>query len=217
MGTGIQWPCNDEHPDGTEHIYTDGIFNTMAGYCETYGHDIVTGGEITPEEYKADDPAGKAIIRAADYQAPHEVPDKDYPLWLTTGRLVYHFHTRTKTGRSPQLYNAEPDAYVQISEDDAAALDIKEGDMVHVESPRGEMYAPARIGKIVKGLIFIPFHYGYWDKPGRLRAANELTIFEWDAVSKQPHFKYAAVRIEKATGMKQMLAGIKDVFSDITK
>jgi anaerobic selenocysteine-containing dehydrogenase len=189
----------------------------MAGYCETYGHDMVTGGEITPEEYKANDPAGRAIIRAADYQAPHEVPDNDYPLWLTTGRLVYHFHTRTKTGRSPQLNDAEPDAYVQLSEDDAAAYSIREGDMVHVQSARGEMYAPARVGKIAKGLIFIPFHYGYWDKPGRLRAANELTIFEWDAVSKQPHFKYSAVKIEKATGMKQMLAGIKDVFSDVTK
>lgn len=217
-GTGIQWPCNDNHPDGTEHIYTDGIFNTSADYCETYGHDLETGGEITPEEYRASDPKGKAIIRAAEYQPPHEQPDKEYPLWMTTGRLVYHFHTRTKTGRSPELTAAAPDAFVQISEEDAASFGISEGDMVHVESRRGEIYAPAVIGNIIQGLIFVPFHYGYWDKPGRLRAANELTIFEWDAVSKQPHFKYTAVRIKKADkGIKGVIAGLKDVFSDVTK
>ncbi|HLP74999.1 MAG TPA: molybdopterin dinucleotide binding domain-containing protein, partial [Bacteroidales bacterium] len=217
-GNGIQWPCNEEHPDGTEHIYTDGIFNTSADYCETYGHDMITGGEITPEEYKASDPKGKAIIRAAEYQPPHEQPDKEYPLWMTTGRIVYHFHTRTKTGRSPELTAAAPDAYVQMSQEDAASSGIMEGDMVHVESRRGEIFAPAVIGNIVKGLIFVPFHYGYWDKPGRLRAANELTIFEWDPVSKQPHFKYTAVRIKKADkGLKGVFTGLKDVFSDVTK
>jgi predicted molibdopterin-dependent oxidoreductase YjgC len=216
--SGIQWPCNEQHPDGTEHIYTDGIFNTSADYCETYGHDMITGGEISPEEYKANDPGGRAIIRAADYQPPHELPDKEYPLMLTTGRLVYHFHTRTKTGRSPQLNNAAPDAFVQLSKEDAATYGISEGDMVHVESSRGEMYAPTKIGKIIPGLIFIPFHYGYWDKPGRLRAANELTIFEWDAISKQPHFKYTAVRIKKADkGIKGVITGLKDIFSDVTK
>jgi anaerobic selenocysteine-containing dehydrogenase len=217
-GSGIQWPCNEQHPDGTERIYTDGVFNTRADYCETYGHDMITGGEITPEDYKANDPKGRAIIRAAEFQPPHELPDKDYPLMLTTGRIVYHFHTRTKTARSPQLNDAAPDAFVQISEEDAVEYKISEGDMVHVESPRGEMYAPARIGKIIRGHVFIPFHYGYWDKPGRYRAANELTIFEWDAVSKQPHFKYSAVRIKKAdTGIKGMITGLKDMFSDVTK
>jgi anaerobic selenocysteine-containing dehydrogenase len=214
-GSGIQWPCNEKHPDGTEHLYTDGVFNTAADYCETYGHDIVTGGEITPEEYRASDPAGKAIIRVAEYLPPHEIPDKDYPLWLTTGRVVYHFHTRTKTARSPELNEAAPDAFVQISSEDAVTYNIKEGDMVHVESPRGEIYAPAVIGNIIPGHVFVPFHYGYWDKADRLRAANELTIYEWDSVSKQPHFKYAAVRIKKAeSGFKTLLSGIKDIFSD---
>jgi anaerobic selenocysteine-containing dehydrogenase len=214
-GSGIQWPCNEQHPDGTEHLYTDGVFNTSANYCETYGHDLVTGGEITPEEYRASDPGGRAFIRAAEYLPPHEMPDKEYPLWLTTGRVVYHFHTRTKTARSPELNAAAPDAYVQISEEDAVTYNIKEGDMVHVESPRGEIFAPAVIGNIIQGHIFVPFHYGYWDKPDRLRAANELTIYEWDAVSKQPHFKYAAVRIRKAeSGIKSLLSGIKDIFSD---
>jgi len=197
-GSGIQWPCNDTFPNGTEHLYTDGVFNTSADYCETYGHDLTTGGAVSPEAYKAHDPKGKAFIRAADYEPPHEEPDAEYPLWLTTGRVVYHFHTRTKTGRSQELNNAAPDSFVQISAEDAAKYGIAEGDMIEIESRRGRVIEPARIGNILPGLVFIPFHYGYWDHPGRSRAANELTITEWDPISKQPHYKYAAVRIRKA-------------------
>jgi anaerobic selenocysteine-containing dehydrogenase len=69
--------------------------------------------------------------------------------------------------------------------------------MVEVASRRGTVKEPARVGDIEPGLVFIPFHYGYWDKDDRTRAANELTITEWDPVSKQPHYKYAAVRIRK--------------------
>ncbi|MDZ8053382.1 MAG: molybdopterin oxidoreductase family protein [Aulosira sp. ZfuVER01] len=196
-GSGIQWPCNEQHPDGTPHLYTDGVFNTDPDYCENYGHDLDTGAAVTPEEYRANNPAGKAVLKAADYIPPHEQPDADYPLWLTTGRLVYHFHTRTKTGRSPALNDAAPDAYVQISKEDATKYGIASGDLVEVESRRGKVVEPATIGDIEPGLVFIPFHYGYWDEPNRSRAANELTITEWDAVSKQPHFKYAAVRIRK--------------------
>lgn len=202
QGSGIQWPCNEQFPDGTPHLYTDGVFNTSADYCETYGYDLVTGGEITPEEYHADDPKGKAFLKAAHYQPPHEQPDEEYPLWLTTGRVVYHFHTRTKTGRSPRLQAAAPDAFVQISTQDAAKYGIVDGDMIEITSRRGRVVEPARIGGIEPGLVFIPFHYGYWDHPDRPRAANELTITEWDRVSKQPHYKYAAVRIRKIDGAR---------------
>jgi len=200
-GPGIQWPCNEQYPDGTRHLYTDGVFNTAADYCETYGHDFDTGAAVTQQEYKATDPKGKAFLKGSDYLPPHEVPDEDYPLWLTTGRLVYHFHTRTKTGRSKELQDAAPDGYVQISEQDAAKYNITEGDMIAVTSRRGKVIEPAKIGGIEPGTVFIPFHYGYWDNDERPRAVNELTITEWDAVSKQPHFKYAAVRIAKADGI----------------
>ena len=196
-GSGIQWPCNDEHPNGTERLYTDGVFNTSAEYCEDYGHDLATGAAITPEEYHAIDPKGKAFLKAADYVPPEEQPDAQDPFWFTTGRVVDHFHTRTKTGRAPELNRASPDAYVQISEEDAQEYGIGEGDMVEVESRRGSLQAPARIGNIERGHLFVPFHYGYWDGPNRHRAANELTITGWDPVSKQPHFKFAAVRIKK--------------------
>lgn len=196
QGSGIQWPCNEQFPDGTSHLYSNGIFNTSVDYCETYGHSLVTGAQVTPEEYRAHDPQGKAFLRSADYQPPHEQPDREYPLWLTTGRVVYHFHTRTKTGRSPELQKAAPDAFVQISTEDAAKYGIVDGDTIEVTSRRGRVVEPVRIGGIEPGLVFIPFHYGYWDDPGCPRAANELTITEWDPVSKQPHYKYAAVRIK---------------------
>jgi ferredoxin-nitrate reductase len=198
-GSGIQWPCNVQHPNGTKHIYTDGVFNTELEYCETYGHDLDTGAAVTKEEYKAKNPHGKAFLKGADYREPHEVPDEEYPLMLTTGRVVYHFHTRTKTGRSKELVDAAPDAYVQISEEDAAKYGLKDGDMVEVTSRRGKVVEPVKIGNIIRGHLFIPFHYGYWDDPGRTRAANELTITEWDPISKQPHFKYAAVSMKKAS------------------
>jgi ferredoxin-nitrate reductase len=198
QGSGIQWPCNEQYPNGAKHLYTDGVFNTELEYCETYGHDLDTGAAVTKEEYKCKDPHGKAFLKGADYREPHETPDEEYPLMLTTGRVVYHFHTRTKTGRSKELVDAAPDAYVQISGEDASKYGLKEGDMVEVTSRRGKVVEPVRIGNIIPGHVFIPFHYGYWDKPGRSRAANELTITEWDPVSKQPHFKYAAVNLQKA-------------------
>ncbi len=198
-GSGIQWPCNETYPDGTAHLYTDGVFNTRADYCETFGQDFDTGAAVSEEEYRAHDPQGKALIKPAAYRAPAEEPDADYPLWLTTGRVVYHFHTRTKTGRSRQLRDAAPDAFVQMAPEDARHYGVAEGDMVQLESRRGLMQAPARLGDIEPGLVFVPFHYGSWDDPGRPRAANELTIPAWDPVSKQPHFKFAAVRLSKVT------------------
>ncbi|MCU7492628.1 MAG: nitrate reductase [Ignavibacteria bacterium] len=196
-GSGIQWPCNEQFPDGAERIYTDFHFNTGFEDCETFGHDLDTGAVTSPQEYKAIDPEGKAWLRAADFHSPHETPDEEYPFWLTTGRVVYHFHTRTKTGRSKELYDAAPDAFLQISETDAPRLGIKEGDWVEVTSRRGMVQMQAAVGNIEPGHLFIPFHYGYWDGDFRPRAANELTITEWDPVSKQPHFKYAAVKISK--------------------
>jgi anaerobic selenocysteine-containing dehydrogenase len=202
-GSGVPWPCNEQNPDGTERLYTDGVFNTDPDYCETYGHDLSTGAEFTEQDYRAKEPGGRAFLHAVDYQPSPEVPGDEYPLLLTTGRTVYQFHTRTKTGRAPQLDAAAPDAWVQISVEDAARLGIAEGDLVGVASPRGAIQAPARIGRVRPGVIFVPFHYGYFDvdQPDRIpRAANELTVTAWDPVSKQPIFKVAAVRIAKLAG-----------------
>ena len=199
-GSGIPWPCNDQHPDGSVRYYTDLIFATDPDYCESYGHDLLTGTPIKAEDYRSKDPKGRAFLRPAEYIPPMEEPDEEYPFFLTTGRVVYHFHTRTKTGRSRKLRNAAPDAFIQVNDDDARRLGIKEGEMLRVSSRRGMAEAPARIGDIEPGTLFMPFHYGYWDDPGRRRAANELTLYECDPVSKQPHFKYAAAKLEKVEG-----------------
>ncbi|WP_138414650.1 molybdopterin oxidoreductase family protein [Sinomonas gamaensis] len=205
-GSGIQWPCNDEHPDGTERLYEDGKFFSAPDYCESYGRDLVTGAPLDETEYKALNPSGKAILKAAAYVPAHELPSEDFPFILITGRTLYHFHTRTKTGRTPELQAAAPDVWVEISEADAAVVGISEGDLLEVASPRGSLQAKARITRIRKGVVFVPFHYGYWDTEGGHepdgagRAANELTITDWDACSKQPIFKTAAVSVKRTTG-----------------
>ncbi len=196
-GSGVRWPCNEHFPQGTERLYTDGVFNTASDYCQTYGHTLVDGGEIAESAYRAENPAGRALIKAAEYQPPPETPDSEYPLIATTGRVVYHWHTRTKTGRVPPLQDAAPDAFVQISEGDAAAQSIHEGDWVELRTRRGSILVRARIGRIRPGHVFVPFHYGYWDHWNRKRAANEFTLSQWDPVSKQPYLKSSTARLIK--------------------
>jgi anaerobic selenocysteine-containing dehydrogenase len=196
---GIQWPCNADNPDGTERLYADGQFWADPDYCEAYGKDLITGAPLEPTEYRAMNPSGKAVIKAAEYVPPHEAPRPDYPFVLITGRTVYHFHTRTKTGRAPQLQASAPSPWVEISKADARRLHIAEGDHVEVRTPRGCVAAPARVSGIRDGVLFVPFHYGYWDvdDDGHHRAANELTITDWDPCSKQPIFKTAAAQIRR--------------------
>ena len=174
------------------------MFNTAFDHCETFGHDLATGAAITPEQYRERDPKGKAWIKAAEYSPPPEKPDAEYPFLLITGRVAHHFHTRTKTGRAPELDAAAPDVFIQLAEADAADLGVSDGDVVEVHSRRGFVRGPVRIGDIEAGNVFIPFHYGASDGRGDHRAANDLTITGWDAVSKQPYFKYAAVAVRRA-------------------
>lgn len=206
-GSGVPWPCNEENPDGRVRLYGDGVFPTDPSYCESYGHDLLTGATTGATVYKATVEPGKAWLKALDFTPPHEEPDDAYPFRYSTGRTVYHFHTRTKTARSKPLDRAAPDAWLEMASSDADGLGISEGDMVRVTSRRGEIEVPVRVSDIRAGSVFAPFHYGYWDggngigPNGRPRAANELTLTEWDPVSKQPVFKTAAVRIQKtATG-----------------
>jgi len=201
--SGVQWPCTDEAPGGTERLYTDGRFNTDPDYSEGYGHDLLTGAAFSEDEYRAREPGGRAFLQAQEWTPPPETTDERRPLVFTTGRTVYHFHTRTKTARAPQLQSAAPEAWVELSAADAAERGIAEGDRVRVESARGAIEVPARISGIRPGVAFAPFHYGYWDLPGgdapagAGRAANELTLSAWDPVSKQPLYKVAAVSVTR--------------------
>ncbi|MFD2090869.1 molybdopterin oxidoreductase family protein [Blastococcus deserti] len=199
-GSGIQWPCTEDSPDGTERLYADGRFYSDPEYCESYGRDILTGAPFEESDYKAMNPDGKAIIRAAEFVPPHEMPSRDRPFILITGRTLYHFHTRTKTGRAPQLQAAAPEVWVEMSPGDAGRLGVGEGDLLEVSTARGSVRARLRISEIRDGVLFLPFHYGYWDDPGAVengRAANELTLTDWDPASKQPIFKTAAAAVRK--------------------
>ncbi|MGY1634404.1 molybdopterin oxidoreductase family protein [Geodermatophilus sp. SYSU D01186] len=209
-GSGIQWPCTEQHPDGTEHIYADGRFWAEPDYCESYGRDLVTGAPLDETEYRALNPSGRAVLKAAEYLPPHELVSQEFPFQLVTGRTLYHFHTRTKTGRAPQLQAAAPEVWVEMAASDAADRGWAEGDLLEVTTPRGRVQGRLRISGIRPGVLFLPFHYGYGDEPGgwepdgeRGRAANELTLTDWDACSKQPIFKTAAAavtRLAAATG-----------------
>src|SRR4051812_29500634 len=168
------------------------------GILRELRRDLVTGAPVEPTEYKALNPQGKAVLKAAEYLPPHELPSEDYPYQLITGRTLYHFHTRTKTSRAPQLQAAAPEVWVEASTMDAEREGWAEGDLLRVSTPRGDVTARLRISGIRERVLFLPFHYGYWDTedgaaPGDTgRAANELTITDWDPASKQPIFKTGA-------------------------
>ena len=172
-------------------------FRPAADRCESYGHDLATGAAVTETQFRRRQPDGRAILKATAYEPAYELPDAEYPLRLTTGRTVYHWHTRTKTRRAPQLQQAAPAMWVEFSEPDAARLGIAEGDIVRVTSRRGSIEAPARISNVREGVVFAPWHYGNDDGDPVNTAANVLTLSAWDPVSRQPEFKVAAVSIER--------------------
>jgi anaerobic selenocysteine-containing dehydrogenase len=187
---GMQW--------GGERLYADGAFFAAPETCETYGRDLLTGASLDETEYRALNPDGKALLKGAEYAPPHEEPTDEHPLRLNTGRTLYHFHTRTKTARAPQLQAAAPEVWVELAAADAQARGLGEGDVAEIASPRGALRARVRVTGLREGVAFVPFHFGYWDHGGdQDRAANELTITEWDPVSKQPLFKVGACQVTK--------------------
>lgn len=150
-GSGIQWPCNEAHPQGKERLFEDGVFFTDIEYCESFGHDLETGTPLSKTEYEALNPAGRAILKSCSYIPAPEGPTDEYPLQLSTGRNVYHFHTRTKTGRSKPLQDAFSEPIIRVNEEDAQQLRISDGEQVVVKSIRGQVQVKAAIGKISKG------------------------------------------------------------------
>ena len=192
---GIQWPCNDAHPEGTVRLYTDHHFPTEWEISESYEQDLETGHEHTLEEYREKrDPRGRAVLIATDYQPPLDTTDDQFPVIAITGRQAYHWHTRTKTGKAPPLHDAAPEVFVAVNAADAERLGVLDGDRIRVVSRRGSVIAPAKVGEVVPpGVVFVPFHYG---DLGDDHAANNLTPQTWDPVSQQPVQKVAAVRIE---------------------
>ncbi|HET7436277.1 MAG TPA: nitrate reductase [Thermoanaerobaculia bacterium] len=193
---GIQWPCNDDHPDGTVRLYKKPVFPTNWEISEVYEKDLETGHEHTQREYRQKkDPRGRAVLIAHEHTEPVEPVDREYPFIAVSGRQVYHWHTRTKTAKAPALADAAPGVFVAINKADAKRLGINDGDIVKVTSRRGCVEGPARVGdQVPRKTIFIPFHYGELTKN---ESPNNLMAKAHDPVSKQPVQKLAAVRVER--------------------
>lgn len=196
---GVQWPCNAQHPTGTPRLYTDAQFPTSPEQTEGGLKDLHTGHAHTPHEYKQIAPKEKrARLIAVAYEPPVETVDDEFPLVAVSGRQVYHWHTRSKTGKVPELVDAAPRAFVAVHARDAAKLAIEDGDLVRIVARRGELVVPAKVGENVpEGVVFVPFHYG--DLGGNT-SANAVMPQLVDPVSKQPEQKYAAVRLERVPG-----------------
>ncbi len=159
---GLQWPCKDPSHPGTKYLHANGAFTR-----------------------------GKGKFFAIPFKEPAELPDKDYPFILSTGRILWHYHTGTMSRRSPTLNARAPEAYVELSVDDANAMGVVDGEKVKVKSRRGEIMIKAKVThRVKKGLIFIPFHFE--EAP-----ANVLTIGAYDPIAKIPEFKVCAAQVEK--------------------
>jgi formate dehydrogenase alpha subunit len=157
----LQWPCRDSNDPGTKILHTINFSR------------------------------GKGRFIEIKYAPPIENPGRQYPFILTTGRVLYQFHTRTMTGKVKGLNELAPMNRAHINIDDALELGINNNDIVNIESKRGSIAAAALVNdKIKQGVVFMPFHY--IDSP-----ANRLTNPVYDPKAKIPEFKACAVRISK--------------------
>ena len=176
---GMRWPVIDgketrwRYAEGSDPYVPPG-----AGYAFYGNHSL-------------DD---RAVIWQRPYQEPPESPDDEYPFWLTTGRVIEHWHTGSMTRRVPQLHQAQPKAYVELNREDARTMALSDGAPVKLVSRRGELTLEARVGgrgEPPAGRVFVPF----FDEN---LLANVLTLDAHCPISKQPDYKKCAVRVEKA-------------------
>jgi formate dehydrogenase major subunit len=176
VSEGLQWPCPENQHPGTPILHV-GKFSR--GF-----------GKFNP--VMANDPA--------------EQPDEEYPLILTTGRVLYHYHTGTMTRRSGPLAWVEPRGYVEINSEDAAGIDLMHDQAVIIESRRGTVRTRAKISDSVPpGLIFLAFHW-------REAPANMLTQdFALDPVAKIPEYKVCAVRLKNPRIKRDQSRPLKQV------
>jgi predicted molibdopterin-dependent oxidoreductase YjgC len=128
-----------------------------------------------------------------EYKPSKELPDKEYPFMLSTGRHLFHYHTGTMIRKGDALNSIEPDAYVEMNAKDGHSLGLGNGQRARVSSRRGSIEIKVKFSdRVAKGRIFIPFHY-------KEAAANVLTNTALDPISKIPEIKVCAVKIEALT------------------
>jgi nitrate reductase NapA len=163
-------------------------------YRYAAGHDPYVKKPQGVHFYKAKGYGEKAALWLRPYQPPAEVPDPEYPFWLTTGRVLEHWHSGSMTRRIKQLHQAVPSAYVEVNRADAQQLGLKSGDRARLTSRRGTLDLDVRVdgrGKPPKGTVFVPFF-------DQSKLINLLTLDAMDCISKQPDYKKCAIRLEKA-------------------
>jgi assimilatory nitrate reductase catalytic subunit len=175
---GVFWPCpGDDHP-GTPRLFELGSLNPIAKGSGPFYF-----------------PDGKARFNVAPYTPPAEDTDEEYPLMLTTGRVVSQFLSGTQTRRIGPLVDQYPEPLIEIHPQLAQKLGIANGDLTTVESRRGDITLPAMVVTTIRpDTVFVPYHW-----PGR-KSINQLTISAQDPISKIPEYKVCAVRVRKATG-----------------
>jgi len=160
---GLHWPCPAKDHPGTPVLHKE----------------------------KFNRPGGKAVFSQVHYSAPKEQTDESYPLVLSTGRLLYHFHTRTMSGKVDGLNKKAGQSIIEINPADAEKLGITDGEKVKVSSRRGEVTSTAVVtDRVMQGVVFMPFHFA--DGP-----ANALTNPVYDGISEIPEFKVCACKVEK--------------------
>jgi assimilatory nitrate reductase catalytic subunit len=160
---GIFWPCPAEDNHGTPRLFTD-RFGT---------------------------PDGRARFHPVEYRAAAEEPDQEYPLYLTTGRVMQQYQSGTQTRRVKALREAVPESFVEMHPSMALSYGIANGDRVRVTTRRGTASAKARLTPAIRlDTLFMPFHFGV------LECANSLTNPALDPVSRMPEFKICAARID---------------------
>jgi len=159
--TGLQWPCTSKEHNGTPCLHKDKFSR------------------------------GKGSFASLEFKEPAELPDQEYPLNLTTGRVIFHFHTGTMTRRTEILNKELQTGYVEVNPINAEKLGVADGELVLVQSRRGEIKIKAlTTERVPEGVIFIPFHFAEC-------AANILTNPAVDPVAKIPEFKTCSARIQK--------------------
>ncbi len=160
---GMQWPCNeDTAPEGSQRLYTDGVF-----------------------QY----PGGKAKLLALPFNDNNERPCEDYPFWLNSGRVVEHFHTRTRTGKVGNANKFSPTPYMEMNPRAAEKLGIKHGCYAKLTSRRGDAIVMVQCTeRTAPDSVFIPFHFH--------ECVNRISLGLLDPHSRQPAYKQCAVSIE---------------------
>jgi assimilatory nitrate reductase catalytic subunit len=161
---GLQWPCPEGAETGTPRLYADGKFQN---------------------------PSGKAKLIPLPFIDNNERPDTEYPFWLNTGRVVEHFHTRTRTGKVGNANKFSPTPYMEMNPDAGARLGIRHGEYARLVSRRGDAVVMVQLTqRVAPDAVFIPFHFH--------ECVNRVSLGLLDPHSRQPAYKQCAVRIERA-------------------